>query len=169
VDDFSKFESAWDAFGAACTDTIAPEATYQAWFAHFLMEQFEPLRVVREVDFGSRYLDEEGQRRFPGSNLMLDVMILRQSVVALPRRATLGPRHGSVTPNLRSGLQRLGKFVIVSELKVGATQEHGLTYGAVLRDYHKLDATSGRHRSTTRRTRCLPLWCASWTTTRSTA
>ena len=34
--------------------TVAPEATYQAWLAHFLMEQVEVLRVVREVDFGSQ-------------------------------------------------------------------------------------------------------------------
>lgn len=46
---------------------MAPEATYQAWFAHFLMEQFDPRRVVRAVDFGSRYLEDDDRHRFSGT------------------------------------------------------------------------------------------------------
>ncbi|MCX6433953.1 MAG: hypothetical protein NTX29_14670 [Actinobacteria bacterium] len=142
MDDIIRFETAWNAFATACSDTVAPEATYQAWFAHFLMEHFDPLQVVREVDFGSKYLNEslEDLDRFPGSNLMLDVMILRDPMVDLPRRSTLGPRHSDVTPNPRSGLCRLKRFTIISELKVGSSQGLGLGYRELVRDFHKLDA-----------------------------
>ena len=140
MDEFSRFVAAWNSFGAACSDTVAPEATYQAWFAHFLMEQFGVLQVVREVDFGSRHLDPDDQKRFTGHNLMLDIMILREPIVDLPRRATLGPAHSDVAPNRRSGLGRLKQFAIISELKVGSSQSLGLGYREVVRDFHKLDA-----------------------------
>ena len=39
---------------------------------------------------------------------MRDVVLLREQVVVLPRRATLGPLNGEVKPNLRSDLARLG-------------------------------------------------------------
>ena len=58
-----RFERAWAKFGETCFQTVAPEATYQAWFAHFLMEEFDVLQVVREVDFGARYLDQEARDR----------------------------------------------------------------------------------------------------------
>ena len=45
------FEAAWDDFTRACATTVAPEATYQAWLAHFVIERLDLLRVVREVDF----------------------------------------------------------------------------------------------------------------------
>ena len=131
---------AWNAFGVACSDTVAPEATYQAWFAHFLMNEFDVLQVVREVDFGSRHLDDSDRGRFVGSNLMLDIMVLRNPTVSLPRRAHLGLRGSDIVPNPRSGLGRLREFLIISELKVASTQDRGLEYGLVLRDFHKLDA-----------------------------
>lgn len=134
------FRAVWAAFGDACSETVAPEATYQAWFAHFLMQKFDVLRVVREVDFGARHLLEDDVTRFSGTNLMLDVMVLREPVVNLPRRAWLGPPGLTATPNPRSGLGRLDQFEIISELKVGATQGGGLDATEVLRDVHKLDA-----------------------------
>lgn len=140
LDSLTLFEAGWERFCALCFDTVAPEATYQAWFAHFLMEQFDVLQVVREVDFGSKHLHASDQSRFTGSNLLLDIMILREPHVSLPRRALLGPRDPTRLPNERSGIGRLGEFLIISELKVGSTQDRGLEYSLVLRDIHKLDA-----------------------------
>lgn len=101
-----RFERAWARFCEMCFDTVAPEATYQAWFAHFLMEEFDVLQVVREVSFGARYLDEAARQEFPGSNLMVDVMVLRQPKVDLPHRAWLGPPVAPGVTSPRSGLER---------------------------------------------------------------
>jgi hypothetical protein len=79
---------------AACSATVAPEATYQAWFAHFLIQRFGLLRVVREVDFGARHLDEQARARFRGANLMLDVMVLHEPIVNSTQAQ--GLRYGTI-------------------------------------------------------------------------
>jgi len=33
-----KFRAAWRVFAETCADSVAPEATYQVWFAHYLRE-----------------------------------------------------------------------------------------------------------------------------------
>jgi hypothetical protein len=48
VDDFTRFQRAGELFGQVCSDTAAPQATYQALFAHVL-EEYEPLPAVREL------------------------------------------------------------------------------------------------------------------------
>lgn len=140
--DAEAFRTAWSRFTDICAVTVAPEATYQAWLAHFLMEQVDVLRVVREVDFGSRHLLPEDTPRFPGHNLMVDIAVLRKSVVDLPRRAhlrkTWSPDSG--TPDPASGLGRIGLFSVISELKVASTQGEGLDQAQVLRDFYKLSA-----------------------------
>lgn len=135
----AAFARGWERFAAECSATVAPEATYQAWLAHFLMAQFGVLRVVREVDFGSRYLDPETAAAFPGHNLMLDVMVLRAPLVNLPRRAHLA-RAAPEDPLVKSGLSRLQDFAIVCEMKVGSTQGNGVAIGSIVRDVRKLDA-----------------------------
>jgi hypothetical protein len=133
------FEDAWQALTVQCSDTIAPEATYQAWLSHLIIERLDLLRVVREVDFGVRHLGEAAQAYFKGSNLMVDVLILREPIVNLPRRAALGQRMlPGGGPNPRSGLARLRDFSVITELKVSATQMEGLDYGEVLQDFRKL-------------------------------
>ena len=87
--DHEAFAGAWAAFTETCAATVAPEATYQAWLAHFLMERIELLRVVREVDFGARHLLPQDTEVFTGSNLMVDITVLRAPLVHLPRRAAL--------------------------------------------------------------------------------
>jgi hypothetical protein len=32
-----KFEAAWEVFTKTCAGAVAPEATFQAWFAHYLI------------------------------------------------------------------------------------------------------------------------------------
>jgi hypothetical protein len=36
----AKFRAAWEVFGRTCAGAVAPEATFQAWFAHYLISQF---------------------------------------------------------------------------------------------------------------------------------
>lgn len=133
------FEESWQALTERCSATIAPEATYQAWLAHFIIERLDLLRVVREVDFGARHLGEAAQEHFRGSNLMVDVLILRKPIVNLPRRAALGQKSlPGGEPNPRSGLARLKDVSVITELKVSATQMEGLDYGEVLQDFRKL-------------------------------
>jgi hypothetical protein len=121
--DARAFRSAWTRFTQACSETVAPEATYQAWLAHFLIDATELLRVVREVDFGARQLLPDDTKVFTGSNLMVDITILGKPLVNLPRRAALA--RGTLpdgTPNPKSRLQRLADFSVISELKVASSQ-----------------------------------------------
>lgn len=137
--DSEAFERAWAAFAAACSDTVAPEATYQAWLAHFAIQEMDLLRVVREVDFGARHLGPPATEIFTGHSLMVDILVLREPVVLLPRRAALAtPTLPDGQPNPRSGLKRLGDFSVITELKVHATQGEGLDQAQVIRDFQKL-------------------------------
>jgi hypothetical protein len=36
----AKFRAAWEVFARTCAAAVAPEATFQAWFAHYLLSQF---------------------------------------------------------------------------------------------------------------------------------
>lgn len=135
------FETAWQEFTQTCADTVAPEATYQAWLAHFVIKNVDLLHVVREVDFGARHLGQASQARFPGSTLMVDLLVLREPVVNLPRRTVFGSKDlPDGQPNPRSGLARLKDFSVITELKVSATQLEGLDYTEVVRDFEKLSA-----------------------------
>ena len=137
----AAFEAAWEDFTRVCATTIAPEATYQAWLAHFVIQRLDLLRVVREVDFGARHLGPVAAQHFPGHNLMVDLLILREPVVNLPRRAALAQKNlPDGTPNPKSGLARLADFSVITEFKVSASQIEGLDYGEVLRDFLKLSA-----------------------------
>ena len=137
----STFEAAWEEFARACAGTVAPEATYQAWLAHFVIGRVGLLHVVREVDFGARHLSETARARFGGGNLMVDLLLLREPVVNLPRRAALARKDlPDGQPNPRSGLTRLKDFSVITELKVSATQIQGLDYTEVVRDFEKLSA-----------------------------
>lgn len=81
------------------------------------------------MGFGARYLGPEAAVHFTGSNLMVDLLVLRETeapgsqVVNLPRRSWLGPKSpfdGLANP--RSGLERLKDFSVITELKVSASQ-----------------------------------------------
>ena len=137
----AAFEAAWDEFTRACAGTVAPEATYQAWLAHFMISRVGLLNVVREVDFGARHLRDTARARFGGGNLMVDLLVLREPLVDLPRRSALARKDlPDGQPNPRSGLARLKDFSVITELKVSATQIEGLDYTEVVRDFEKLSA-----------------------------
>lgn len=135
------FRIAWAEFAATCSDTVAPEATYQTWLAHLLMQRIGLLHVVREVDFGARHLGDGVAQRLRRQHLMLDVVALRQPIVDLPRRSALtDPTLPEGAPNPRSGLARLQDFSIVCELKVSSTQVEGHDCSEVVYDFVKLSA-----------------------------
>jgi hypothetical protein len=79
----TKFKAAWQEFTSTCSGTVAPEATYQAWLAHFMIQRVGLMQVVREVDFGARHLGAAAAH-FRGSSLMVDLLVLREPVVNLP-------------------------------------------------------------------------------------
>jgi len=129
-----KFEAAWSVFAQTCGQFLAPEPTYQAWFAHYLISQFGIDRVAREprikiADFAEtpwKILIRTGE-------IMLDVVVTLEPGVHLPHYANVLDR----SPD-GSGLSALGDLAIISELKVAATQGNGLDHTEVLRDVYKL-------------------------------
>ncbi len=136
-----EFRIAWAEFAATCWDTVAPEATYQAWLAHFLMKRLGVLSVVREVDFGARHLGPRVAEGLQRHHLMLDVVVLRKPIVYLPRRSALtDPSLPDGSPNPRSGLARLQDFSVVCELKVSSTRFEGHDYSEMVKDFLKLTA-----------------------------
>ncbi len=142
--DANQFESAWTDFAELTAQTVAPEATYQAWLAHHVIRRFEMLRVVREVDFGTRYFGDH-RINFSGPNVFIDIAVLREPKVNLPRRSWLAARNDEFDElSPRSGLARLSSFSVISELKVSSSQGEGMDYGEVVKDFQKLSAILDR-------------------------
>lgn len=139
-----KFEAAWEVFSLTCAGAVAPEATFQAWFAHYLISQFGIDRVVREADFGIR---EPGAgfvspmaEHFKGGAVYLDAVVLRRPGVDLPFR--------TATPD-GTGADRLADFAVISELKVASSAwAAGLNMFRVCQDFFKLSMLldEARHR-----------------------
>lgn len=50
----AKFTAAWEVFARTCSAAVAPEATFQAWFAHYLISQFGIDRVARWLQMKMR-------------------------------------------------------------------------------------------------------------------
>lgn len=131
----AKFTAAWEVFSRTCEATRAPEATFQAWFAHYLISQFGIDRVAREPDFGVTDVDERWRRWFKGHQVMVDVVVTRTPGIDLPRRAWL--------KDDQTGTRRLADLAIISELKVASTQGEGLDYTEVCKDVWKLSMLLG--------------------------
>jgi len=62
----AKFEAAWEVFARTCANAVAPEATFQAWFAHYLISQFGIDRVAREPIFKHLHAESKWQSLVPG-------------------------------------------------------------------------------------------------------
>lgn len=127
----AKFVAAWEVFSRTCAATVAPEATYQAWFAHYLISQFGIDRVAREPDFGHHSFTSPLVERFKGHQVMLDAVLTRQPGIIMPRRAH---REGRDI----GGLPLLGDLAVIAELKISCTQGQGLAHTEVARDFWKL-------------------------------
>lgn len=136
------YEDAWRELAAQCHDTAAPDASYRAWLAHFLMARLTPLHVVREVDFGAWPVPPTvaGGRRAVG-NPVVEMLTLRRPLASVPRPATVAVVDAPDGPaNPRSGLARLADFSVITELKVTGARTSGLGYGEVVSGCHKLSA-----------------------------
>ena len=126
----AKFEAAWDVFARTCSRAVAPEATFQAWFAHYLISQFGIDRVVREINFKHLRDTSSWKPLVPGGEVKLDAVVLRAPGVDLPHYAHRGGD--------RDGMHTLGDLAVISELKVSSTQGEGLSHGEVAQDVYKL-------------------------------
>jgi hypothetical protein len=129
-----KFKAAWEVFSLTCGQFIAPEPTYQAWFAHYLISQFGIDRVAREPMVKKANFEETPWKsRVLGDHVRLDVVVMRSPGVHLPHYASRLDRAED-----GSGLQRLRGMAVISELKVTATQGAGQDHTEVARDAYKL-------------------------------
>lgn len=129
ADTDQKVRAAWNDFATACTGVVAPEATFQAWLAYFMIGEFGLDRVAREPDFGTSTLTSPWRNHFKGHSVNVDLVVTRTPGIYLPRRAQLTDR---------SGVSRLGDLAVISELKVASTTMRGLTHTEVARDFWKL-------------------------------
>lgn len=129
-----KFRAAWDVFSATCSRFLAPEPTYQAWFAHYLISQFGIDRVAREPMVKKQHFTSTPWKdKVDGDHVRLDAVVTREPGVHLPHYANRHDRSEDGT-----GLQRLRDMAVISELKVTATQGNGQAHRAVARDAYKL-------------------------------
>lgn len=129
-----KFEAAWDVFAATCAQFIAPEPTYQAWFAHYVISQFGIDRVAREpMVKKAAFTESAWKAKVLGDHVRLDVVVMSRPGVHLPHYASSIDRATDGT-----GLQRLWDMAVISELKVTATQGGGQSHTEVARDAYKL-------------------------------
>ncbi|EYR62092.1 hypothetical protein N866_11980 [Actinotalea ferrariae CF5-4] len=129
-----KFEAAWSVFAQTCGQYLAPEPTYQAWFAHYLISQFGIDRVAREPIIKKEHFgDSPWKARVLGNHVRLDAVVTREPGVRLPHYANRLLRAKDGT-----GLQILKDLAVISELKVAATQGAGMDHTEVARDIYKM-------------------------------
>lgn len=130
----AKFLAAWNVFAATCAQFLAPEPTYQAWFAHYLISQFGIDRVAREpMVKKEHFTDTPWKAQVKGNHVRLDVVVMRTPGVHLPHYVN----RLDVSPD-GTGLLRLRQMAVISELKVTATQGEGQDHTEVARDAYKL-------------------------------
>lgn len=130
----AKFEAAWQVFASTCAQFLAPEPTYQAWFAHYLISQFGIDRVAREPMIKKEpFAATPWKALVRGDHVRLDVVVMRTPGVHLPHYAN----KLDVSPD-GTGLIRLRQMAVISELKVTATQGEGQSHTEVARDAYKL-------------------------------
>lgn len=129
-----KFVAAWEVFAATCAQFVAPEPSYQAWFAHYLISQFGIDRVAREPMVKKQHFAEtDWKSKVLGDHVRLDVVVMRRPGIHLPHYASTIDRASDGT-----GLLRLREMSVISELKVTATQGGGQDHTEVARDAYKL-------------------------------
>ncbi len=125
-----KFLAAWQVFAQTVEGVRAPEATYQVWFAHYLISQFGIDRVAREPIFKHLHAGSAWQSLVPGGEVKLDAVISREPGIDLPHYVHRG---GDGT-----GMETLGDLAVICELKVASTAGSGLDHREVAQDVYKL-------------------------------
>ena len=131
-----KFKAAWNVFAASCGHLWANEASYQAWFAHYLIGQFGIDRVGREVIINEKYFTHS-----PGiGEVRPDAVVARKPGIMIPHYA-----NGEARASDESGIGILRHLAVISELKVGASTANGLQRRAILTDVVKLGRLLDEH------------------------
>jgi hypothetical protein len=131
-----KYRAAWSVFAETCGAATAPEATFQVWFAHYLISQFGIDRVAREPNFNFRTVKSGYRQRFQkpgrsGGEVRLDAVVTRVPGIDLPHFALR-------TDAAEGGLGALDGLAVIGELKVASTAKEGLDHTAVCMDFWKL-------------------------------
>ncbi|MGO2069007.1 hypothetical protein [Glutamicibacter arilaitensis] len=130
-----KFRAAWQVFAMTCGSYLAPEASYQAWFAHYLISQFGIDRVAREpvINIGN-FSQNEYKVAFDGRlEVRLDAVVTSEPGIMMPHYANRLAKAAD-----ESGLGLLNHLDVISELKIAASAADGLDFPEVARDVHKL-------------------------------
>ncbi|PXY19619.1 hypothetical protein [Prauserella muralis] len=137
-----KFEAAWQVFSTTCAEFLAQEASYQAWFAHYVISQFGIDRVAREAIVHIRHMPEGPWRNLLGvSEARLDIVVSRAPGV---RAVHYANQHYKAADG--TGLSALSDLAVISELKVSFTQAGGLGHSEVVQDAAKLAFLLQEHR-----------------------
>lgn len=132
----TKFEAAWSVFAATCSHFWAAEASFQAWFAHYLISQFGIDRVAREPIFNTGYFNSIAR----SGEVRLDLVVTRHPGIMMPHYANRRAKSSDL-----SGIGLLKELAVISELKVGATVQGGLRNPAILQDLNKLTILLREH------------------------
>ena len=136
-----KFEAAWKVFASSCGHLWANEASYQAWFAHYLIGQFGIDRVGREVIINEKYFEHS-----PGlGEARPDAVVARKPGIMIPHYA-----NGEARSSDKSGIGILKHLSVISELKVGASTASGLQRRSILADVRKLGRLLEEHKLASR-------------------
>lgn len=137
AEDFDlKYRAAWRVFAETCSAATAPEATFQVWFAHYLISQFGIDRVARELNFNFRAVESDYRSHFQrpnrsGGEIRLDAVIARYPGIDMP--------HYALRPDAAvGGLSIIGGLAVIGELKVASTSQGGLDHTQVCLDFWKL-------------------------------
>ncbi|MBE4720512.1 hypothetical protein [Pseudarthrobacter sp. AB1] len=129
-----RFRAAWDVFAQTCGHFWAPEPSYQAWFAHYLISQFGIDRVAREPLIHIKNFTESPLKsKVGGGEVRPDVVVTREPGIMMPHYAN---QLGKASD--RSGLGLLKTLTVVSEFKIGASAQKGLKMSELIRDTDKL-------------------------------
>lgn len=120
----------------------AQEASYQAWFAHYVISQFGIDRVAREAIVHIRHLPRDAWRDLlGGTEARLDIVVSRATGV---RAIHYANRHYKAADG--TGLSALSDLAVISELKVSFTQTEGLGHSEVVQDAAELAFLLQEHR-----------------------
>lgn len=137
MEDFDgKFRAAWNVFAETCSNAVAPEATFQVWFAHYLISQFGIDRVAREPNFNfhtftSTYRDRFQRPNRSGGEVRLDAVVTYSPGIDLPHYASrIDPESG--------GIMALQGLAVIAELKVASTAAGRLNHTEECQDFWKL-------------------------------
>lgn len=117
-----------------CGHFRAPEASFQPWFAHYLISQFGIDRVAREPIINiNGFPDSELKTKVVSGEVRPDAVVTRHPGIVMRHYAN---RIGKASDE--SGLGLLKELAVISELKVGATVQGGLNNKSLRWDVDKL-------------------------------